>query len=181
MGTLDTLPEQLEVWKPVVGYEGRYEISDLGRVRSLGVRYWQESKNRWMQKKARILKPAIDQNGYPCVSLHGGKRTMRRVHLLVLEAFHGPCPDGWLSRHLDGVPTNNRLSNLLWGTWVEKMADKIAHGRSSAKLTWSDVKAIRQALKEGEMLHKLAAQYGVTKATISLIGRHQTWKEAENG
>lgn len=110
-----------ERWLAVPGYEGRYEISDHGRVRSLLA---------WRGRPGpRIINPTCDTHGYPTVSLYrDGERTTIGVHRLVLEAFVGPRPDELLTRHLDGDPSNNRLDNLTYGTSTENHVDQVRHG-----------------------------------------------------
>lgn len=100
-----------EIWKPVPGFE-RYEVSSLGRIRSL----W----NRKGTKEIHILKiKALNREGYHQVGLskNGSKEFItQRVHRLILMAFKGPCPKGMESIHRDGDKTNNRYDNLEWGT-----------------------------------------------------------------
>ena len=105
-----------EVWKPVCGYEGLYEVSDLGNVRSL-------PRNT---TKGKVLKPYINTfNGYAYVCLSkDNRRTQKRVHALVMMAF---CPVDkkpgydpmFTIDHVDGNKTNNELSNLEWCTQAE--------------------------------------------------------------
>lgn len=118
-----------EQWRPVVGYEGRYEVSDHGRVRGLDRRV-RTKGGGMMTVKGRVLAPAPNGNGHPAVSLHreGVSKTWK-VHTLVLEAFVGPRPEGMGCRHLDSNPENNHLSNLCWGTQTENMKDMTDAGR----------------------------------------------------
>lgn len=114
-----TAPER---WLPVAGYEGIYEVSDQGRVRSLDrtVPHGHTGTRRAAGRELRLL---IDSGGYPFV--HLGRRPQRRVrvHVLVLETFVGPRPAGLCGLHRDDVKTNGRLSNLRWGTQSENIAD----------------------------------------------------------
>lgn len=91
------------IWLPVVGYEGRYEVSDDGRVRNAA---------------GDALKPRIDHNGYVRVVLYSGSRTSRReylIHRLVCRAFHGPAPaDRPDVNHLNGTKADNAAANLEW-------------------------------------------------------------------
>ena len=115
-------------WRPVIGYENHYEVSDEGEVRSL----------RRVRCLGRVLRQSL-VNGYPAVCLSkGGKTKLRKVHQLVLEAFVGPKPQGYVTRHLDGSRTNNKLSNLAWGTLAENHADMRAHGRAKRPAGYSD-------------------------------------------
>lgn len=112
-----------ETWKPIPGYEGSYEASDQGRIRSLD-RTIIEKTGRAVNVRGRILKPTEGNKRYLLVTLSG--RT-KRVHRLVLAAFEGENPDMQV-RHLDGDPQNNRIENLAYGTNAENMADSIEHG-----------------------------------------------------
>lgn len=114
-----------EVWRPVLGWEDRYEVSSLGRVRSLPRR---GGNNRWYGGKMLSCVPG--HGGYPIVSLcRPGVDRTTRVHVLVAEAFHGPMPDGaQCVRHLDGNPSYNTPWNCVWGTDSENMQDAVRHG-----------------------------------------------------
>jgi len=111
----------IEQWRPVVGFEGRYEVSNLGRVASL--------PNR--QRPTRIImRQSRTPDGYYRLNLCAdGTRVRRSVHLLVAAAFIGPRPEGLMTRHMDGDPGNNRAGNLAWGTAEENAQDMLRHGR----------------------------------------------------
>lgn len=117
--------DQLERWRAVPGYEGSYEVSNLGRVRSLS-----RITDRGRKWRGRIMTPAVmGSNGYLIVSLwREGKQRTALVHRLVLSAFVGPAPDGAEGRHGLGGPADNRLSNLAWGSHSENQVDQVAHG-----------------------------------------------------
>lgn len=107
-----------ERWASVVGAEGRYEVSDLGRVRSL------------LGRSPRLLTLKPNSNGYLTVNIYSGSRPRRRrsVHQLVAEAFTGPHPPGTDVRHLNGVKTGCRAVNLAYGTRSQNMLDAVQHG-----------------------------------------------------
>lgn len=118
-----------EVWKPIVGFEGEYEVSNLGRVRT--VEHVVVRRNGIPQSiPARIRKTyAHPKTGHLAVRLRSRDRVFRSgVHQLVLEAFVGPRPEGHEGCHHDGDPTNNRLDNLHWGTKSENNLDRVRHG-----------------------------------------------------
>jgi len=118
-----------ERWRAIVGFEGLYEVSDRGRVRSLDREYPQLS--RWgtiyiKKQKGKILRPGVASNGYWTVALGRGKT--RTVHSLVAEAFIGPRPNGCEVRHKNDIRTDSRLCNLEYGTRTDNIYDSIRNG-----------------------------------------------------
>jgi hypothetical protein len=99
-----------EVWQPVQGYEGLYEVSDQGRVRSLDRWSCEGQGRRWI--KERVLAPVTDKDGYQLVTIKG---KLLKVHRLVMLSFCGTPPE-WATmvNHIDKDPSNNALSNLEW-------------------------------------------------------------------
>lgn len=115
-----------EQWRPVRGWEGLYEVSDAGSVRSIP-RPWQHRR----QDVPRILRFGSARGGYLTVTLsRPGERHAYTVHRLVAEAFIGPKPEGWHTCHRDGDKTNNAVANLSYGTPSENEHDKVRHGRN---------------------------------------------------
>lgn len=115
--------DSAETWRPVVGWVGLYEVSDLGRIRS------QPRMTATGMRGGRVLK-MHEVNGYYYVTLSAsGRRNPRKVHQLVCEAFTGPRPDGLIVRHLNGDAHDNRAVNVKWGTFGENSQDKVLHGR----------------------------------------------------
>jgi len=103
-----------ERWLPVVGFEGCYEVSDLGGVRSL-TRDVEFLPGRVGVIPGRVMKLYVAPLGYHTVQFcSNGKHTAHWVHRLVLAAFVGPLPDGLVVRHLNGDPIDNRLGNLTY-------------------------------------------------------------------
>ena len=118
-----------ERWKPIPGYEGQYEVSDQGRVRSSTRLVMCEGTVKgsyFSVKQGRILKPGRMPAGHLSVSL--GRRNSQCVHKLVLLAFVGPALPNQECRHLNGDPADNRLKNLRWGTRTENIKDAVQHG-----------------------------------------------------
>ena len=161
----------IEEWRPVVGFEGLYEVSDAGQVRSIRGPYC-----------GRVLSPGPHNGGYPLIHLYrSGRRTARTLHSIVAAAFIGPRPDGQVVRHVDGVRTNCRAGNLLYGTPQQNEADKQVHGtvprgekNAAAKLTAEDVRQIRN--RAGERQETLAAEFGCTFGNISAIQLRKSWR-----
>lgn len=168
-----------ETWKPVVGYEGLYEVSDLGRLKSLGKRFAGD------RNEARIRRIKAHPSGYLRVTLvKDGRRKTYGVHRLLLVAFRGPPSSETIEpRHLDGNRANNILPNLVWGTKAENYDDRRRHGTHNdgerhgrAKLTEASVKEIRAKYRTGRFLQKaLAAEYGIVQSKISAVIRRATW------
>ena len=119
----------LEQWKPVNGYEGIYEVSSHGRVRSVD-RTVTYSNGQVRHLKGKVLRtPLGKRGGYPFVDLrYQGKGQTRYVHSLVAESFIGTRPEGMEVCHNDGDSTNNHLDNLRYGTSRDNELDKVRHG-----------------------------------------------------
>lgn len=123
---------------------------------------------------------------YRAVSIRRGsdrKRIVLDVHRAVIVAFRGPPPfPGAQCRHLDGDPSNNRLSNLCWGSARDNAEDTIRHGRSgrgqanvNARLTEAQVHDIRARYDRGEQPAIIARYYPVDPSLLGLIGRRKSW------
>lgn len=175
------MSKQVESWKSVVGYEGMYEVSNMGRVRSIVV-----GGTGW-KKPFSILKQARDGGGYHRVFLHKvGKKRANRVHRLVLTAFVGECPPNYETSHLDGNSGNNRVDNLEWATVRKNQAMRKKHGTYiegeksySAILTTQKVLHIRKKCRRGSGLYSpryFADKYGVKTGTIYAVINRVTWK-----
>lgn len=183
LGASEVAAVQVEEWRPVVGFESLYEVSSLGRVRSLS-----RSVRRFtcgtINTPARLLKQVLTKHGYWRIDLcRNGQRKVGMVHRLVAEAFYGSHP-GLLVRHLDGSRTNNEIANLAWGTTADNEADKKIHGtyykrgihrgerHPMAKLTDEQVREIRARYDSGDATQcALAAEYGVRQQHISTVIR----------
>lgn len=145
-----------EEWRPVVGFEGLYEVSDQGRVKSL--------PRPGRQGAEYVLTPKSGSRGsrggkcYYRVALRdaNGKPHTRAVHRIVAEAFLGPKPKGQLIRHGLGGPYDNRVVNLCYGTYVQNAADRKVHRQlmregSAEGLDEADVLAVYRACAAGAL------------------------------
>jgi len=119
----------VEIWKDIPGYEGRYQVSDAGRVRSVDrpVRVVCHGVDTVRVAQGKVLRPGRNNSGHVTVAL--GRGNSRLVHQLVLEAFVGQCPNGCEVLHLNHQPADNRLSNLSYGTRSENLRMDWAAGR----------------------------------------------------
>lgn len=178
-----------EVWKPVVGHEADYEVSNLGRVRSIDrvkvyKRIDQYSGNEitvTRRHKGRVLRPGTCTAGHQSVAI--GKNNSRLVHQLVLEAFVGPCPAGEEGRHFNDVPADNKLSNLSWGTRSQNLLDAVRNGKKPvgekhhlAKLKDADIILIREASGPRGINTRLSEKFGVSEAVVRSIRSRKTWR-----
>lgn len=178
-----------EEWKDVVGYEGRYEVSSLGRVKNVG-------DPRYL---GLIMSAHKSKVGYLRIGLSNGrKRRMITAHRLVALAFV-PNPDGKPQiNHKDGNKLNNHPSNLEWCTPREDRIHAVKHGLAAtglrhgayakpesrrtgekngrAKLTESDVVRIRAMIAAGLGNKEIAGQFNVSDATIWWLKKKGTWK-----
>ena len=164
-----------EIWLPVKGYEGLYEVSHYGIVKSL---------HSYAGLKERIIKLS-EGRGRLILSLHkDGKRKSRFIHTLVLEAFNCHKPDGLNCCHNDGDYRNNYIGNLRWDTSSSNMQDAIKHGKRQfnrgeksglAKLKTADVFNIRKLLSEGKTKRFIAKEYNVARSSIINISQRKTW------
>jgi hypothetical protein len=168
-----------ERWMPVVGFEGLYEVSDIGRVLSLD-RNIVYSDGRICHHRGKVLAPGIGSHGYPSVDLCG---VMFTVHSLVAAAFIGPKPMGTEVAHRDGDRTNPRLNNLRYKTPKKNCAEKVRHGTDNrgekhyaAILTESEVIQIRSRSRAGERECDLMRYFGTSRNCIANIRHNRTWR-----
>jgi hypothetical protein len=171
-----------EIWKDVPNYEGLYQISNFGRVRSL-IKY--KGTNQ------RILKQSKNTQGYLFVGLWKNKKQkFITTHTLVLQTFIGKKPfQKAVCRHLDGNQYNNRWFNLKWGTVKENIADEIRHGtfinnsgskNGRSKLLEKDVIQILNLINYGETDTEISIKYHVSRKTINNIRNKKNWKCVKN-
>ena len=144
-----------------------YRIGNDGSV-------WRRTKRGdWLP-----IRGSLTEKGYQRVTLFcDGRPRWLKVHRLVLLAFVGPCPPNCETRHLDGVRTNNKLSNLAWGTAKENADDRDKDGvkNGSVKLTPSQVVEIRQLLASGARHKDIATRFAVSASAIGSISTRKTW------
>lgn len=177
----------MEIWKPVKGFEETYEVSSLGRIRSVDrVRY---CGNGYVDKPSVILKQYVNVRGYWCVSLYKNKKShCRVVHRLMAETFLEKGANDTEVNHINGVKTDNFLENLEWVTHKENMRHAIESGLRSIKtggnthnasFTNEQAVEIRKMFSSGNYSKsELARRYGVSFSTMGKLLNNKTYKEA---
>ena len=180
----------IEQWKPIVGHEGMYEVSDHGRVRSLD-RICHDKNGLAKRFKGKVLiniKKINTYGEYYIVRLPvktGGHVNAYVAHL-VIEAFSGPRPNGMQCCHCDGNSLNNSVANLRWSTPVDNAKDKYLHGT----ILWGS-KNHRSKLNEQQVLEirsryvrhsqtksnskQLANEFNISPGTVTSIARGSAW------
>lgn len=167
----------MEIWKDIPGYEGCYQASSLGRVRSLPriTKHWRGGPKR---VAGRVLRAHTMQNGYVRVPLYkNGRDTFPGVHRLVLSAFAGPSDKQ--VNHRNGNKADNRLENLEWASGIENMAhaietrllDQRGEKHHNARLSDLQTQQIRELLSRRVLHKEIAKQFGVARSTITAINR----------
>lgn len=158
-----------EEWRPCPGYPGRYEVSNLGRVRSLRFR---------SNGGPQIMRVTPNYAGYLVVTL-GADRKQYRVHVLVLTAFKGPCPPGQQGCHNDNNRANAALDNLRWDTPAGNAADRRSYaGEKNPRAKLTDAQRAEISIRAKAELHtRLAVEFGVSAARIGQISREGVTRE----
>lgn len=178
----------IEIWKPIKGYEGYYEVSNLGRVKALKRTVNKGKCHRTWEE--HYLKYAPDKCGYIRLALaKDGINKTFKVHRLVADAFIDNPDNKEEVNHIDGDRQNNRVENLEWCTRSENIIHAYKNGliklktgenNPSSKLTWEEVNYIRKVYiprhKEYGTI-PLSKRFNVHKKTISRIVRNEVWKE----
>lgn len=183
----------IEIWKPVVGYETDYEVSDLGRVRSIDRLKVYPRRDQYSGRdllvtrrhRGKMLRPGRKPSGHVSVML--GRGNSIDVHVIVLRTFVGPCPDGCEGLHGDDHPANNKLSNLRWGTRSENLHDAVRNGKKPvgeehyrAKLTAADIPIIRaQCSGPRGCIAALARKYEVSESSIRQVRDGRAWSHVQ--
>lgn len=159
-----------EIWKDIPGFEGEYQASSHGRVRSVDhrVRVVARGTEATRLSHGRVLRPGRSKSGHVSVVL-GRKHGSMLVHTAVALAFLGPRPEGLDVCHNDGDPTNNRLDNLRYDTRTDNILDVYRLGGRWRKLSLEDVREIKRLMDSGAVGAEVARQFGVSQTTVSKI------------
>ncbi len=173
-------------WRAVVGFEGIYEVSSLGDIRSLD-RSFVNALGHHVHLKGRPLAPRFRNIRYGMMIFcrDGITKKNRTIHTVVAEAFLGPRPDGMVVNHIDGNKHNNSVENLEYVTQSQNVrhafdnnlrVPKRGSDHYSSNLTEADIVVIRNEFSSGIRGVDLARRYSTTNKAISNICRRKTWK-----
>jgi hypothetical protein len=174
----------MEVWKDIEGYEGYYQVSNFGNVKSLN-RSIPNSRCGTVRVKERILKPRKNHKGYFCVLLMKNSIPSNRlIHRLVCMSFLPNEENKEQVNHKNGVKTDNRLENLEWSTQSENIRHAFDNGLKfslgvvgeknyNSKLSEQDVRDIRISNLSQKILSE---KYKVHQSIISEVKARKRWK-----
>jgi hypothetical protein len=167
-----------EEWRDIPGYEGSYQVSNLGNVKSL-----KRLDSIGRQVRERILKPFLDRNGYFMVNLViENKSITSKIHRLVADVFIENKEDKPQVNHLNGIKTDNKVGNLEWTTRSENMKHAFKIGlcsnagekNPSSKLNIEQVAEIRKLIKKYSR-KELARKFNVSYSTIVNVVKFNNW------
>lgn len=182
---LSCLGFKYEQWRQIPGFAKLYEVSTLGRARSM------PRNTACGVLGGKLLRPQLQSNGYLRITLSkDGVCSRLLLHRAVLFAFVGKCPAGQECRHLDGVRTNCSLINLAWGTRAQNSIDRIGHGtqvnnkgerHGMTTLSDADAAEILRLRRSGKPISEVATQFSTSQAAVSRIATGKGWTHISNG
>lgn len=168
-----------EEWKDISGYEGLYQVSNLGRVKGLD-RVVKTKNGRTQSKKGMVLKNKLGTSGYHYVILYKDNKPKTIMnHTLVAYEFIGERPEGNDICHIDGDRFNNKLINLRYDTRAENFIDVYRVGKKNpnGKLTIDEVLEIRRLRKERSYTYaELSKKFNISESQISAIVSRKSYK-----
>ena len=181
----------MEIWTDIKNYEGKYQISNLGNVRSFA-HNGNAAQSRWNTRvikrrtEPKILKNTLNKgNGYFEVSLmdNFGKRKNRCIHQLVAETFLFKQSDNQIVCHRNDLKTDNRLENLMYGDVFLNKTQAIANGKckkgtevSNHKLNEDDICKIKEQFFNGIIKAQIARNFGISKQHVDRILKGKVWR-----
>jgi len=179
----------MENWRDVVGYEGIYQVSDLGRVKSLDRDSYFIRRGKKIPRKhiSRILKQHQNMFGYMTVCLNkpGSKQRSHKVHRIVAEAFIDNQLSYLQVNHIDGKKDNNKIENLEWCNNKQNIVHaysiglimpKLGSNSHLAKIKEEDVIKIKKLILSGETLENIARLYNISASMVGRIKANKAWK-----
>jgi hypothetical protein len=174
----------MEVWKDIEGYEGLYEVSNFGSVKSLSKKVVREKNGFWIQPE-KILKPSITKSGYCHVRLYKDFNfKVFLLHRIVAKTFIANPYNKSSVNHKNGVKNDNCFENLEWVTNSENTLHAFRNGllkplkgdlNGSSKLTKSQVLEIRNKLDNKVFVYKIMEEYRISRAQVQRIRNRECW------
>lgn len=176
-----------EIWKDIIGFEGVYQISNSGRLKSLDriLTFMRLGKIDYIKRKSRILNPGLNTGGYYHVKLtFGNKKEVHRVHRLVALHFLDNPDSLNIVNHIDSDKTNNRVNNLEWCTeehnrnHARNIFNDSVYGESckKSKLTEEQVREIKRNGMQDKSCVEIGSLYNVSEDTIRRILNGKSWR-----
>ena len=168
----------MEKWRDIPGWEGLYQASDDGRIRS----YPKQTARGF--RKGRVLTPIVKCLRYHAVTLSDkNRRVQYLIHVLIATTFIGARPQGHHTCHRDDNKYNNAAANLYYGTPGDNNRDKVKNGiqplgskHHNTKLTERKVRQLREEAVSGVALSILASRYKISNSTAWCIVKRKTWR-----
>jgi len=172
-----------EIWKSIPGYEGLYEVSNIGNVRGIDRMATFKDGSPYKMQRGKVRSQGTDKIRRKTVDLYKNRaRKTVYVHALVLLALVGPRPDKADCCHNDGNPSNNHVSNLRYDTRVGNFQDKLKHGTHNRgenspvrKLTESQVYEIRRLAQSGISHQGISESMPVSRRHVTDIVNRVCW------
>ena len=160
-----------EVWRDITGYEGLYQISNTGRVKSLD-----RINNVGRHCKERMLSIGLDGTGYLMIGLYKmGKRYPTNIHRLVAIHFIANPGGKPQVNHIDGDKTNSIVTNLEWCTEAENISHAHRVGLAKSKLTKEEVEAIKNLKNKGLSQKIIGKMFNIDQTTVGKIYNNKCW------
>jgi Trp operon repressor len=181
---------EIEVYVDISNYEGYYQVSNYGNVRSLD-RVITEQTGKTQTLKGRILKPHTNSSGYYQINLNRKSiRTTFAIHQLVAQAFLDNRSRKPTVNHINGIKTDNNVNNLEWATYSENLehayknklrtsvlSQAVGEKNYKRKLTPEQVIEIKRLLVAGNLTHReIATKFSVARSTITEIKSGRRWR-----
>ena len=175
-----------EIWRDVVGYEGLYKVSDMGRVKNVPRTFKMKDGRNNTIKKEVLMKFKVDKDGYFKLGLRKeGKQRHFFVHRLVAQAFVNNPNFKPQVNHIDGIKNNNSVSNLEWVTHQENRTHAAENGlvpdqwgrkNPNVKLTELEVLLIKELRNKGLTLLRISEIVGTSVSNVKNITYGYTWE-----
>lgn len=176
-----------EVWKTIDGFNGHYQVSNMGRVRSVDRSLYNNGCKAWQSYRGCVLKPSHDKGGYTYVILYDSilkKRRTCKIHRLVSSYFVDGYMEGLEVNHKNGLRDDNVATNLEWVTRSENIIDRYKRGynpsgenNNASKLKNEYIPIIIRLYENGISQSKIAIAFMVSQATISNIITAKTYNQ----